>query len=119
MNIFKWITGRAGKVALSAMQAVGLTAVVGVAGIAAWQYLDSPAETNNTFTPAAYDSGEVVYVAGANTGAYAGGSYAGGGESPSHPCKFPPIRSNVWNGRKCPSVRRKKWPNTRRIIPLL
>lgn len=83
MNIFKWITGRAGKVALSAMQAVGLTAVVGVAGVAAWQYLDSPAETNNTFTPAAYDSGEVVYVAGANTGAYAGGSYAGGGESQS------------------------------------
>ncbi|MGN0017060.1 MAG: hypothetical protein ACI37O_06980 [Candidatus Avelusimicrobium sp.] len=83
MNIFKWITGRAGKVALSAMQAVGLTAVVGVAGVAAWQYLDSPAETNNMFTPAAYDSGEVVYVAGANTGAYAGGSYAGGGESQS------------------------------------
>lgn len=83
MNIFKWITGRAGKVALSAMQTVGLTAVVGVAGVAAWQYLDSPAETNNTFTPAAYDSGEVVYVAGANTSAYAGGSYAGGGESQS------------------------------------
>ncbi len=83
MNIFKWITGRAGKVALSAMQAVGLSAVVGVAGIAAWQYLDSPAENNNTFNPAAYDSGEVVYVAGANTGAYAGGSYAGGGESQS------------------------------------
>lgn len=83
MNIFKWITGRAGKVALSAMQAVGLTAVVGVAGIAAWQYLDAPVETNNTFTPAAYDAGEVVYVAGANTGSYAGGSYAGGGESQS------------------------------------
>lgn len=83
MNIFKWITGRAGKVALSAMQAVGLTAVVGVAGIAAWQYLESPAETNNTFTPASYDPGEVIYVAGANTGSYASGSYAGGGESQS------------------------------------
>lgn len=83
MNIFKWITGRAGKVALSAMQAVGLSAVVGVAGIAAWQYLDAPAETNNTFTPAAYNPGEVVYVAGANTGSYAGGSYSGGGEAPS------------------------------------
>ncbi len=83
MNIFKWMTNRAGKVALSAMQAVGLSAVVGVAGIAAWQYLDAPAETNNTFMPAAYDSGEVVYVAGANTGSYAGGSYAGGGESSS------------------------------------
>lgn len=83
MNIFKWIMGRAGKVALSAVQAVGLTAVVGVAGIAAWQYLDAPAETNNTFTPVAYDAGDVVYVAGANTGSYGGGSYAGGGESQS------------------------------------
>lgn len=83
MNIVKWITGRAGKVALSAMQAVGLSAVVGVAGIAAWQYLDAPAETNNMFMPASYDSGEVVYVAGANAGAYAGGSYAGGGTSSS------------------------------------
>lgn len=83
MNIFKWITGKTGKMALSAMQAVGLSAVVGVAGVAAWQYLDSPAETNNTFNPAAYNPGEVVYVAGANTGSYAGGSYAGGGESSS------------------------------------
>lgn len=74
MNIFKWITGRTGKMALSAMQAVGLSAVVGVAGIAAWQYLDAPAETNNTFMPASYDSGEVVYVAGANAGSYSGGS---------------------------------------------
>ena len=38
MNIFKWLTGRAGKMALSAAQAVGPSAVVGVAGIAAWQY---------------------------------------------------------------------------------
>lgn len=83
MNIFKWIRGRAGKMALSAIQTMGLSAVVGAAGIAAWQYLGSPAETNNTFTPAAYNPGEVVYVAGANTGSYAGGSYAGGGESAS------------------------------------
>ncbi|MGN0023836.1 MAG: hypothetical protein ACI351_00160 [Candidatus Avelusimicrobium sp.] len=83
MNIFKWIRCRAGKMALSAMQTVGLSAVVGVAGVAAWQYLGSPAETNNTFTPAVYNPGEVVYVAGANTGSYAGGSYAGGGESSS------------------------------------
>lgn len=83
MNIFKWIRCRAGKMALSTIQTMGLSAVVGAAGIAAWQYLGSPAETNNTFTPAAYDPGEVVYVAGANTGSYAGGSYAGGGESAS------------------------------------
>lgn len=83
MNIFKWIRCRAGKMALSAIQTMGLSAVVGAAGIAAWQYLGSPAETNNTFNPAAYNPGEVVYVAGANTGSYAGGSYAGGGEASS------------------------------------
>lgn len=70
MNIFKWITGRAGKMALSAAQAVGLSAVVGVAGIAAWQYLDAPAD-NTAFNPAAqYNPGEIVYVAGASGGAY-------------------------------------------------
>ena len=75
MNIFKWLTGRAGKMALSAAQAVGLSAVVGVAGIAAWQYLDTPSD-NTAFNPAAqYDSGEVVYVAGAS-----GGSYGANGE---------------------------------------
>ena len=75
MNIFKWLTGRAGKMALSAAQAVGLSAVVGVAGIAAWQYLDSPAD-NTAFNPAAqYDPGEVVYVAGAS-----GGTYGANGE---------------------------------------
>lgn len=72
MNIFKkWITGRAGKMALSAAQAVGLSAVVGVAGIAAWQYLDAPADNNTAFNLAGqYDPGEVVYVAGASGGAY-------------------------------------------------
>ena len=75
MNIFKWLTGRAGKLALSAAQAVGLSAVVGVAGIAAWQYLDTPSD-NTAFNPAAqYDPGEVVYVAGAS-----GGSYGANGE---------------------------------------
>ena len=75
MNIFKWLTGRAGKMALSAVQAVGLSAVVGVAGIAAWQYMDAPSD-NTAFNPATqYDPGEVVYVAGAS-----GGSYGANGE---------------------------------------
>lgn len=83
MNIFKWITNRAGKVALSTMQMVGLGAV-GVAGVvAAGSLLLGDPSDNTAFTPAEYNPGEVVYVANANTGAYAGGSYAGGGESPS------------------------------------
>ena len=75
MKIFNWIIkSRAGKMALSAMQAVGLSAAVGVAGIAAWQFLGAPAD-NTAFSPQSYDPGEVVYVAGA-----AGGSYDANGE---------------------------------------
>lgn len=75
MKIFHWIIkSRAGKMALSAMQAVGLSAAVGVAGIAAWQFLGSSAD-NTAFSPQSYDPGEVVYVAGA-----AGGSYDANGE---------------------------------------
>lgn len=75
MKIFHWIIkSRAGKMALSAMQAVGLSAAVGVAGIAAWQFLGAPAD-NTAFSPQSYDPGEVVYVAGA-----AGGSYDANGE---------------------------------------
>ena len=71
MNIFQFFN-RSGKIALSAMQAVGITAVVGVSGLAAWQLLSTPAEDND-FNPAAqYSSGEVVYVSNANTGGYAG-----------------------------------------------
>lgn len=75
MKIFNWLN-RSGKIALSAMQAVGLTAVVGVAGVAAWQYVNAPSD-NASFNPAQYNPGEVVYVAGANTGGYMGGSYSG------------------------------------------
>ena len=77
MNIFNFLN-RSGKIALSAMQAVGLTAVVGAAGVGAWQYLSGPADDNNAFNPAQYNPGEVVYVAGANTGGYASTSYGSG-----------------------------------------
>ena len=76
------IFNKSGKMALSAMQAVGITAVVGAAGIGAWQYLSGPADDNTAFSPSQYTtSGEVVYVAGANTGGYTGGSYGGKSES--------------------------------------
>ena len=77
MNIFK-VLNKSGKMALSALQAVGLTAVVGAAGIGAWQYLSGPADDNNAFNPAQYNPGEVVYVAGANTGSYGSSSYGHG-----------------------------------------
>lgn len=77
MNIFKFLN-KTGKVALSAMQAVGITAVVGAAGLGAWQYLSGPADDNNAFNPAQYNPGEVVYVSGANTGGYASTTYGSG-----------------------------------------
>ena len=75
MKIFKWLTERGGKIALSAAQAVGLSAVVGVAGVAAWQFLDTPTD-NTAFNLGGQNTrGEVVYVAGG-----AGASYGSGGE---------------------------------------
>lgn len=84
MNIFKWLANRAGKVALSTLQMVGLGAVGAAGVVAAGSFLLGDSSSDNTaFSPAAYNPGEVVYMAGANTGSYAGGSYAGGGESQS------------------------------------
>lgn len=75
MNIFKWLTSQSGKIALSAAQAVGLSAVVGVAGVAAFQYLDAPTDNTSFNLGGQYNPGEVVYVAGAS-----GGSYGANGE---------------------------------------
>ena len=75
MKILKWLMSRSGKIALSMAQTVGLSAVIGVAGVAAWQYLDSPSEDTAFNLRPSYNSGEVVYVAGA-----AGGSYGANGE---------------------------------------
>lgn len=77
MNILNFLN-KSGKVALSALQAVGLTAVVGAAGIGAWQYLSGPADDNTSFNPAQYNPGEVVYVSGANTGSYGSNTYGAG-----------------------------------------
>ncbi len=70
MKIFKWLTDRGGKIALSAAQAVGLSAVVGVAGVAAWQFLDTPTDNTAFNLGGQSNRGEVVYVAGASGGTY-------------------------------------------------
>lgn len=81
MNILKWITSRAGVASSTVLKAVGLTTVVGAAGIAALQFLDSPAD-NTAFNPAAqYDPGEVVYVAGGGAGSYGSGGFSVDGYS--------------------------------------
>lgn len=78
MNILMKLANRSGKMALSALQAVGLTAVVGVAGVAAYQFLGTSSDDNTAFNPAGqYNPGEVVYVSGANTGSYVGNAYGG------------------------------------------
>ncbi len=78
----KWICfvkNKAGKFALSAMQAVGLSAAVGVAGIAAWQMMGSSAEPSLNTVFSSNDQ-EVVFVAsGSGAGNY-GGNYGTGGE---------------------------------------
>ena len=80
MNILKKLLSRSGKVALSGVQAAGLAAVVGIAGFGAWQYLSSPADDNTAFNPSQYNSGEIVYVAGGNTGSYGGVNYGAGAD---------------------------------------
>ena len=79
MKIMEFFTSRTGKMALSAMQAVGLSAAVGVAGIAAWQMLGSSSQPSPNTLFSSNDQ-EVVFVAGAaGAGAY-GGNYGTGGE---------------------------------------
>lgn len=83
MKILTFLTGKAGKLALSAAQAVGLSAAVGVAGVAAWQMLSGGGEVNPDTVFSSYNDEDVVYVAGgagsvAGTGGYAG--YGDGGE---------------------------------------
>ena len=79
MNILTKFFNRSGKMALSALQAVGLTAVVGVAGVAAYQYLAAPADDTTAFNPAATYNSNVEYVsAGTNAGNYQGTAYGGG-----------------------------------------
>lgn len=70
MNLFKWLASKAGKMPISFAQAVGITAVVGAAGVAAVSYLGSPAD-NTSFVPPAYEqSGDVVYVSRGGGGRY-------------------------------------------------
>lgn len=77
INLFK---SKTGKMALSAMQAVGLSAAVGVAGIAAWQMMGSSSEPALNTVFSSSDDQEVVFVAGGTAGAYASGNYGVGGE---------------------------------------
>ena len=71
MKLFKFLTGKAGKAALSATQAIAASAVVGLGGIVGWQVLGSGSSSDNTFNSLGYQpQEEVVYVAGAAGGKY-------------------------------------------------
>ncbi len=81
MKILTWSKNKSGKMALSALQAVGLSAAVGLAGIGAWQLLSSPEEVNPNTVFSSGAEEEVVFVAGgAAGGAYSGVGYGEGGE---------------------------------------
>ena len=80
MKIINWLKNRSGKMALSMSQGIGLAAVVGVAGVAAYQMFSSP-EVNPDTVFSSHDD-DVVYVAGGSSGAYSGVGYGenNGGE---------------------------------------
>ncbi|MBP5429670.1 MAG: hypothetical protein J6Y25_02105 [Elusimicrobiaceae bacterium] len=73
--ILNWLKSHAGKASVSLVQAAGITAVVGAAGFAAYNYLSSPAENNSFMPPSVYENGNVVYVASGG----GGGTYATNG----------------------------------------
>lgn len=79
MKLLQLLTSKAGKMALSPLQAVGLSAAVGIAGIAAWQMMGSSSEVNPDTVFSAADN-DVVFVAGTPgvTGGY-GANYGTGG----------------------------------------
>ena len=79
MNIIKLLHSKAGKIALSAMQAVGLSAAVGVAGIATWQMVGSSSQPSPNTVFSSNDQ-EVIFVAGAGGDGVYGGNYGAGGE---------------------------------------
>ncbi len=62
MKILTKLIDKSGKLALSALQMGGLAAVVGVAGIATWNMVNSSSD-NTAFNPSMYDDEEVVFVA--------------------------------------------------------
>lgn len=81
MKILTWILDKSGKMALSGLQAVGLSAAVGLAGIGAWQLLSAPEDVNPNTAFSSGSDDEVVFVAGgAAGGAYSGVGYGEGGE---------------------------------------
>ncbi len=78
MKFLTTLLNKSGKIAISTAQAVGLTAVVGVGAIAAYQFLGTSEDDSSTNPFAQYNSGEVTYVSNANTGSYQSGQYGGG-----------------------------------------
>ncbi len=62
MKILTKLIDKSGKLALSALQMGGLAAVVGVAGIATWNMVNSSSD-NTAFNPSMYEDEEVVFVA--------------------------------------------------------
>lgn len=81
MKLLTWIWNQSGKMTLSGLQAVGLSAAVGLAGIGAWQLLSAPEDVNpNTAFSSGADEEVVLVAGGAAGGAYSGVGYGEGGE---------------------------------------
>ena len=76
MKLFHLLKNRNGKMTLSTAQTIGLAAVVGVAGVGAWQMLSSSKDVNPDTMFSAASEPEIVYV----TGGSPAGEYTGYGE---------------------------------------
>ena len=72
MKLLKWFQEKTGKMSVNLMQAAGITAVVGAAGVAAVSYLQSPADNNTFMPPSSFEqAGQVQYVSRGGAGQYA------------------------------------------------
>ena len=80
MKLLKLLFNNSGKMALSTLQAMGVAAAVGVAGVAAWQMLAGGSDVNPDTAFSSYDESEVVYVASGADGGYDNANYGEGGE---------------------------------------
>ena len=78
MKLFNLLKNRTGKMALSTAQTLGLAAVVGVAGVGAWQMLSSGTEGNSDTLFSTAGEPEIVYVTGGGPAAEYNGYGEGG-----------------------------------------
>ena len=85
MNILNWFKNCSGKATLSSARTLGAAAVIGVAGVAAWQIFSDDSGANRDTVFSAANEPEVVYVTG-----------GAGGSADSSGSKEPRVSQEVY-----------------------